>query len=47
MLKAHSWADVSVKDMHLRQPDGSLKQDTYKAFKDRVPIIFTLVFLFL
>ncbi|XP_060562175.1 homeobox protein 2-like isoform X2 [Ruditapes philippinarum] len=35
MLKAHSWADVSVKDMHLRQPDGSLKHDPYKAFKDR------------
>ncbi|XP_053385617.1 uncharacterized protein LOC123539311 isoform X2 [Mercenaria mercenaria] len=35
MLKAHSWADVSVKDMHLRQPDGSLKQDPYKAFKER------------
>lgn len=36
MLKAHSWADVSVGDMHVRNPDGSVRQDPYKTFKDRV-----------
>ncbi|KAL4217464.1 hypothetical protein ACF0H5_023914 [Mactra antiquata] len=35
MLKAHSWADVSVGDMHIRNSDGTLKQDPYKIFKDK------------
>lgn len=35
MLKAYSWADVNV-DVQLRQPDGSVKQDPYKVFKDKI-----------